>query len=61
MTVEFKPILKLDTMYGHCDELKIEIREMNLIATVGITERPALSAEPSPSALRRRTAIIRRC
>lgn len=34
MAVEFKPILKLDTMYGHCDGLKIEICEMDLIATV---------------------------
>lgn len=32
MSVEFKPILKLDTMYGHCDELKIEFRDMDLIA-----------------------------
>lgn len=34
MSVEFKPILKLDTMYGHCDELKIEFRDMDLIASV---------------------------
>lgn len=32
--MEFKPILRLDTTYGHCDELKIEFREMDLIATV---------------------------
>lgn len=31
--MEFKPILRLDTTYGHCDELKIEFRKMDLIAT----------------------------
>jgi hypothetical protein len=32
--MEFKSILRLDTMYGHCDELKIEFRGMDLMATV---------------------------
>ncbi len=32
--MEFKSILRLDTMYGHCDELKVEFREMDLMATV---------------------------
>jgi len=32
--IEFRPMLRLDTTYGHCDELKIEFREMDLIATV---------------------------
>ncbi|KAF0096863.1 MAG: hypothetical protein FD144_5602 [Rhodospirillaceae bacterium] len=34
MPIEFRPILRIDTTYGHCDELKIEFREMDLIATV---------------------------
>jgi hypothetical protein len=34
MPIEFIPILRLDTMYGHCDDLKIEFREMDLTATV---------------------------
>jgi hypothetical protein len=34
MPIEFIPILRLDTVYGHCDELKVEFHEMDLIATV---------------------------
>lgn len=34
MPIEFRPMLRLDTTDGHCDELKIEFREMDLIATV---------------------------
>ena len=34
VSMEFKPILRLDTTHGHCDELKLEFRDMNLIATV---------------------------
>lgn len=34
MPIEFIPILRLDTMYGHCDDLKIELGDMDLIATV---------------------------
>ena len=34
MPIEFRPMLRLDTTYGHCDELKIEFRAMDLIATV---------------------------
>jgi hypothetical protein len=28
--IEFRPMLRLDTTYGHCHELKIEFREMYL-------------------------------
>jgi hypothetical protein len=30
----FKPVFKLDTAFGHCDELCIEAREADLIANV---------------------------
>lgn len=30
----FEPILKLDTSFGHCDELRLEVRDADLIADV---------------------------
>jgi len=30
----FEPMLKLDTTFGHCDELRLEVRDANLSANV---------------------------